>query len=58
MVGSRECGNGHSAFHKTRDISRLSEDLLASTEGLCSMEQVRQEKLCVYPSNLLTVSDK
>jgi hypothetical protein len=27
-------------FHKTRGISRLAEDLLASQEGLCSMELV------------------
>jgi hypothetical protein len=28
-------------FHKIRGISQLADDLLASQEGLCSMELVR-----------------
>jgi hypothetical protein len=44
-----------------RGISRLAENLLASEEGLCSMEQVRKEGELVYHlyhscSNLLSNS--
>jgi hypothetical protein len=39
VAGSCECGNEPSGFIK-RGISLLAEDLLASQEGLCSMELV------------------
>jgi hypothetical protein len=37
-VGACECGKEHSGSKKMRGISRLAENLLASEEGLCSME--------------------
>jgi hypothetical protein len=37
VAGTCESGNG---FYKMRGISWLSENRLASQEGLCSMEQV------------------
>jgi hypothetical protein len=40
VAGSCECGNEPSGFYKTRGISWLADDLLASEEGLCSLELV------------------
>ena len=35
-----ECGNEHSGFMKCGEFFSVAKDLLASQEGLCSMELV------------------
>ena len=40
MAGCCECGNEPFGFHNMQGISRVAEDLLASQEGLCSMELI------------------
>jgi hypothetical protein len=40
VVGTFECGNQPSGFHKVRGISFMSTNLLASQEGLCVSKYV------------------
>ena len=40
VTGSCECGNKPSRLHTMRGSSQVVEDLLASQEGLCSVEFV------------------
>ena len=41
MASACECGNVYSGSTKCGEFLDLAEDLLASQEGLCSMELVR-----------------
>jgi len=38
VAGACDCGNEPFGFYKMRGFSRLGENMLASQEGLCSME--------------------